>query len=354
MTPRPTPLPDRRTVLAAAAAIPLAAAAGQPRAAVDRAALDRALTVATDIPGLNALIVSVDGAPVAERVVHGPPLDRPVNVKSVSKSVISALVGIAIDRGILRGVDQPVAEILPDAVPRDGDPRLLAITLGHLLSMRAGLERTSGANYGRWVASADWVRFALSRPFVDEPGGGMLYSTGNTHVLSAVLTRAARRDTLALAREWLGEPLDITVPPWPRDPQGIYFGGNDMLLSPRAMVRFGETYRNGGVRAGRQVVPRAWVEASWTERTRSVFTGDGYGYGWFATTMAGHPVRYAWGYGGQLIHVVPTLGLVVAMTSDTAPSPGRNRDVRRLHALVAEEIVPAVADDGRGGPPSRR
>jgi CubicO group peptidase (beta-lactamase class C family) len=172
-----------------------------------------------------------------------------------------ALVGVAIDRGVLTDADQRVAPILRDKLPLDPDPRLAEITAGHLLAMRAGLERTSGPYYGRWVTSPDWVRFALSRPFVEEPGGRMLYSTGSSHLLSTVLTRASGHSTLALAREWLGEPLDVTIPPWPRDPQGIYFGGNDMLLSPRAGARFGELYRNGGLHEGPRVLPESWVRA---------------------------------------------------------------------------------------------
>ena len=165
--------------------------------------------------------------------------------------------------------------------------------------MRSGLERTSGANYGRWVSSANWVRFALSRAFVDEPAGRMLYSTGNSHVLSALLTKASGRSTLELARDWLGEPLGIAIPPWTRDRQGIYLGGNNMALSPRALLRFGEMYRNGGEYEGKRVLPESWIRASWEPRTESPFTGHQYGYGWFITRMSGHPVYYAWGYGGH-------------------------------------------------------
>ena len=105
----------------------------------------------------------------------------------------------------------------------------------------------------------------------------MLYSTGNTHLVSAILTRVTRRSTLDLARDWLAEPLAIRIPPWQRDPQGIYLGGNNMLLTPRALLNFGEMYRNGGTFRGRRVLPESWVRVSWTPRTRSPFSGDLYG-----------------------------------------------------------------------------
>lgn len=335
---------SRRRALAAGG-LGLLGVAALPRGAAAAIAPERLAAVverAAALPRLRTLILTQDGAVLVDKVFRGPGPDRPVNVKSIAKSLVSALVGAAIDRGVLAGVDQPIAPILADELPDDPDPRLRRITVGHLLTMRAGLERTSGPFYGRWVASPDWVRYALSRPFVDEPGGATLYSTGNSHLLSAILTRAAGRSTLALARDWLGEPLGVRIPPWPTDPQGIYFGGNDMLLSPRALLRFGETYRQGGTFGGRRVLPESWVRESWTPRARSPLTGDAYGYAWFLADAGGRPVAYAWGYGGQMLHVVPSLGLTVVMTSDpTAPS-APDGYARALHALVVDGVVPAA------------
>ncbi|MDU7522966.1 MAG: serine hydrolase [Roseomonas mucosa] len=191
------------------------------------------------MPKLHTLIVAQEGRTLLEEGLRGPGPDRPVNVKSVSKSVLSLLVGAALARGVLRGLDQPVAPVLGGLVPAEADPRVRDITLEHLLSMRAGLERTSGENYGAFASSRNWVRHILSRPFEEEPGGAMRYSTGDTHLLSAVLTRASGRSTLDLARDWLGGPLDIAIPPWPRDPQGIYFENGSRIPGHPAPVRPG-------------------------------------------------------------------------------------------------------------------
>jgi CubicO group peptidase (beta-lactamase class C family) len=272
---------------------------------------------------LHALVVAENGEIVYERAFAGPGLDRPANIKSLSKTVLAALVGAAIEQELLQGPDQPLMELLGPMMPGNADPQVSEITVGHLLSLRAGLERTSGENYGAWVASPNWVEYALTRPFVDEPGGRMLYSTGSSHLLSAALTQASGETTLELARRLLGRPLDIAIPSWPRDPQGIYFGGNDMRLSPRALVQIGELYRQDGVLNGTRVLPEGWTEASWTARGRSPWTGDGYGYGWFVTAIAGEQVYYGRGYGGQALFVVPARELTVAITSDpTPPSPG--------------------------------
>jgi len=313
--------------------------------AMMRAVVDQARA----LPNLHALIVARDGETLGEHRFRGPPLDRPVNIKSASKTVLSALVGVAIARGVLEGVDQKVAPLLRADLPAAGDRRLQDIEVGHLLSMQAGLGRTSGQHYGRWVTSPNWVRHALARPFDDNPGGRMIYSTGTSHLMSAVLTRASGRGVHDLAREWLAAPLGISLPPWPKDPQGIYFGGNDMLMSPRALLRFGELYRRGGEIDGTRILPASWVRESWRPRTTSPWSGNDYGYGWFSRTAGGHDVHFAWGYGGQMLFVVPDLRLTVVMISDPTPRPRAESHLPQLHALLDQGIVPAAVR-GAGGP----
>ncbi|MEQ8816255.1 MAG: serine hydrolase [Thalassobaculum sp.] len=335
--------PDRRTLLGALAA-GCAVAAFRPGAGrAQRAGLDTVRRRARGFDQMRALVVARDGEILLAEAFRGPPVDRPVNVKSVSKTIVASLVGAAIDRGVLDGVDSTFAAVAPSLVPPDADPRVRRITIADLLTMQAGLERTSGPNYGRWVQSSNWVAHALSRPFVAEPGDGMLYSTGSYHLLGAALARATGRSLLDLARDWLGGPLGIGIAPWTRDPQGFYMGGNNMALSPLAMVRFGETWRAGGVWNGARVLSRDWIEASWTPRTTSVFSGDDYGYGWFLTRAGGHDVAYARGYGGQMIYVVPGAGLTVAVTSDSTQSARSEGYAGDLKAMLAEDIIPALA-----------
>ncbi|WP_029355074.1 serine hydrolase [Bosea sp. 117] len=326
----------------AAAETPSATAppAGAPDDAQAQAAPADALAPILDraasLPSLHAVRVAHDGRTIAARGYHGHAADGAGNIKSASKSVISALIGIAIEKGVLEGPDQKIAPLLEADLPADPDPRLKEITIGNLLSMQAGLGRTSGPNYGRWISSRNWVRAALAEPFDDEPGGAMLYSTGSTHLLSAILTRQAKRPTLALARDWLGGVEGFSIASWARDPQGIYFGGNDMAMRPSSLVAFGELYRNRG-RApdGRQVIPARWIAESWQPRTRSRFTGDDYGYGWFGRDIAGSPAHYGWGYGGQMIYVIPERALTIAMLSATDQPAGRSGYRDELHALAA-------------------
>lgn len=167
----------------------------------------------------------------------------------------------------------------------------------------------------------------------------MLYSTASTHLLSAILTRVGKKSTLALARDWLAPVDGFRIGAWERDPQGIYLGGNQMAMTARSLLAFGELYRNGGKSSdGTQVVSRSWIDQSWTPRTNSRFSGDGYGYGWFLRQIGGEEVRFGWGYGGQMIYIVPSLGLTVAMTSKESGPSARNGYRDQLHDLLADII----------------
>lgn len=319
---------------------PLATADGGLAAVLDKA---------ERLAALETLIIAQHGKVIAERGYRGHRTTTPSNIKSASKSVISALVGIAIDKGVISSVEQPIAELLESDLPSKPDPRLQQVTVGNLLSMQAGLGSTSGRNYGAWVASHNWVRAALSRPFEADPGAAMIYSTGSSHLLSAILTRRTGQSTLQLTRQWLAPLEGFAISAWTRDPQGIYLGGNEMAMTPRSLLAFGELYRRDGVTAsGERLLSREWIEASWTPRTRSRYTGHGYGYGWFITEVGGEAVRYGWGYGGQMVYVVPGMDMTVVMTSDTRqPSSGAMGHRDALHRLLGEiiDVLREVSDE---------
>ena len=326
---------SRRALLATATASALL-----PRhLAAQTAQFDAALDRARGLEQLHSLIVLQNGeVQIAERL-RGPALDRPANIKSVSKTIVATLTGIAIDKGVIADVTATIANLAPDLLPRSADPRAADITVEDLMTLRAGLERTSGPNYGQWVSSPNWVADALGRPIIAEPGTTMLYSTGSTHILGAVLARATGKTLLTLAREWLGAPLRIDIPAWTRDRQGFYLGGNEMALSPRAMARFGDMIRQGGTWNGTRVVSQSWIDRSFVPVTRSPWSGLGYGYGWFIGKASGHAYALARGYGGQIIAVVPDLALSIAITSDPtrpARSGGYFGDLQRL---IEQDII---------------
>lgn len=319
----------------------LALLAGSRPAARRHDAFDaeRLRSEAARLPQLHTLRVSHRGTLIGQYDDRPSRATRPANIKSASKGLIGALVGIAHARQRLPGLDTPIVRWFPQ-LRADEDPRKRAITLEHLLTMQSGLESTSGDQYGRWVRSRNWVSFALARPVVEPPGTGMQYSTGTTHLLSAILTKATAKSTHAFAQEALARPLGFTLTPWPRDPQGIYFGGNEMLLTPAQMVAVGELWRNRGRVGSTQVVPASWVDASCTPRTYSVWDPTrGYGYGWWIQDIGGQRACFAWGFGGQYIMVFPALDLVVTATSSTTISDERHGHRAALFDLLRREIL---------------
>ena len=197
---------------------------GAPLAVADLTA------AASELPELRSLLVSWRGTLVAEHYARGVRSTTLANVKSASKSIIAALVGIAIDRRLIKSVREPIVTYFPE-LRSDPDRRKQAITVEDLLTMRSGLESTSGRNYGAWVKSGNWVRYALRQPIVSEPGTAMEYSTGSSHLLSAILTKVSGTSTWQFAQTALAAPMGLRLARWPMDPQGIYFGGNEMLLT---------------------------------------------------------------------------------------------------------------------------
>lgn len=316
--------------------------------------LEAAYRRASQLGPLTGLLVSRRGTLVAEQYWDGMSARRDVNVKSASKAMISALVGIALRRGVIDSVGQRISDFFPGYFDGSVDARKRRITIRDLLTMRSGLRSTSFENYGRWVTGENWVRGALEMPVVAEPGGRFIYSTGSTHLLSAILTRASGRSTLAFAREHLFGPLGIEPGGWQRDPQGIYFGGNNLSLSPREMLRIGELYLNRGRWQGERVLPASWVRRSWEVYTHSRRHGYGFGYCWWTRRLAGHEVHYAWGYGGQFIFVVPDLEMVVVTNSTHRPGTrGGGSHLQDVYELLREHLLPAAeraaALGGRSG-----
>jgi CubicO group peptidase (beta-lactamase class C family) len=269
---------------------------------------------------LHSLQIQLGDDVILAEAPRGPGLDRVANIKSCSKSIVALLLGTTITRGEIKDVKASLREVAPRLIPTKATQGVEAITVEDLVTLRAGQESTSGANYGSWVQSSNWVAYALRRPMIDVPGGRMIYSTGSSHVLGAAITTASGKSLLALVRERLGAPLGIDVPSWRRDPQGFYFGGNEMTLTPRAMLRLAVMMRDRGRWHGTQVIAPDWIEASLIRRTVSPFSGLGYGYGWFLSE-SGYAI--ARGYGGQIIAANPRRRLAVVITSD-AGRPARS------------------------------
>lgn len=312
-----------------------------PSAAIS---LEQVQASVASLPRVSSFVLHRGGEIVHQYYARGGAFEKPINIKSASKSILNALTAIALQRGQLKSLDTPIREFLPQYFTRipENDPRR-SITIRHLLTMSSGLPSTSIHNYGAWVSSRDWIAYALGQELVYEPGTRMTYSTGDTHLLSAVLTKATGVPLRTYAQRYLFDPLGIQIGGWDRDPQGIYFGGNNMALSPKALLAFGRLYLEGGMFDGRRVLSKEWIEQSWTPRflNSSFNTRHDSGYLWWHTRYAGRSTWFAWGYGGQFLFVIPTLQAVVVFTGDPdARSRGGND---QIYDVMEQIIVPHLA-----------
>jgi CubicO group peptidase (beta-lactamase class C family) len=301
------------------------------------------LTTTFDALGpINSIIVSQHGQIVTEQYFGRMNATRGHNIKSASKSILSILVGIAIDQGYLDGVDQPIGEFFPNYFSSNPDPAKESITIEDLLTMRSGLASTSRANYGRWVTSSNWIHYTLNRPLQGTPGEDRIYSTGNTHLLAVILTRASGMNLLEFSNRYLFNPMDIHITGWDRDPQGYYFGGNNMAMRPRDMVKIGQLMMDVGKYNGEQLVSSEWIIESVRPVTGRISGVENYGYLWFMRMSGDYHMYYAFGNGGQYILILPELDSVIIVTTRNETSESTRNYRRELFSSIDREIIPLL------------
>jgi CubicO group peptidase (beta-lactamase class C family) len=233
------------------------------------------------------------------------------DLASVTKTLMTTLIGIAADQGQL-DLDRPMVSFFPDRTIANLDERKQHITVRHLAGMVNGFESGCMSGDGPTIramqANADWVQGALDREMVREPGTSFCYDSPGMHLLSAILQEATGMTVLEIARQHLFEPLGIEEVYWTFDPQGYNYGWGDLSLFPRDAAKIGYLWLASGVWEGNQIVSSAWVQDSAT--AQSTTSGDDYGYGWWVSDEGFE----ASGRGGQKIVVLPSLDLVVVMT----------------------------------------
>lgn len=266
-------------------------------------------------PDIYSLLVIKNGRLVFEEYYSVVDQEMIGPVYSVTKSVMSILIGIAIDQGAISSVDQKVSDFLPELFTSDIDPAKKDITLHHLLTMTPGFEwEDRGQVFWEWLFSSDFIKFTFDLDLESPPGEKFTYSTAVSHVLSGILTRATGMNALDYAKTYLFKPLGIEDVKWSQCPKGFNKGGTGLQLKPRDMAKIGYLYLNNGNWEDKSIVSENWVKAS------SVFQveGDfdyGYGYQWWIKDINGCSSYRAWGRGGQFIVVIPELDTVMVVTS---------------------------------------
>ena len=265
---------------------------------------------------INAELIIKDGYIIDEYYKNGYDKNSIFTLQSTSKSITSAILGIAIDKGYIENVNVPISNYFPQILEM-GSEYKRQITIWNLFTHTTGLDVSDTANWTEWLMSDNWVDYVLNRPAISIPGTEFSYFTGNTHLLSAIVQKATGKNLYEFGKEYLFDPLDIQSVECELDPQGISDGGNGFAMNVYYMAKIGELYLNNGVWNGQQIISERWIKDSTSVQfTRSSGTAD-YGYQWWVRTFGNnnYNVFFAQGHYGQYIFVVPDLKLVVVLTS---------------------------------------
>lgn len=299
---------------------------------------------------LRSCLISRQGRLVFEHYRNPQSAGEIAKINSCTKSILSALICLAFDHGLLPPPETKIREFFP-RLTADPDPRKREITLLHLLTMSGGFNWTEfgGHNsFPRMTRSADWVQFTLEQPMSDRPGDRMEYNSGGSQLLSAILVQATGMPTARFAERYLFGPLGIEAYKWEQDPQGVHTGGFGLWLHPADMLKFGRLYLQQGTWENKQLItpellkrsvqPAIGVEAPrrgcyawhwWTDTYMAAgVTGA---TGTAGVNTAAFDYFYARGYGGQFIYVIPSLETVVVLTDDKRKKDRPPADVLRQY-----------------------
>ena len=300
-------------------------------------------------PHVRALLMERRGATFAyyQQGITG---SSRMNVASVTKSVVSLLVGIAIERGVIASVEEPLAAFFPEHEQGPGAAALHRVTLRHLLTMSSGFGRTTTSDdyidFLRRLYSPGFLAYALARPLAYEPGSRFQYDSFDTHLVALALARRLKVPLMEFAQEVLFRPLGLEGAEWPTGQDGVPNGGAELRLTAPEMLRIGQMMRAGGNWEGRQLVPAAFVREATSRKIASHIPPRGrpelwgYGYQWWLSSVLGDelPAYNASGFGGQFIYVVPALEVVVV----TLTEPISREVAIQTATIIREAALPAA------------
>jgi CubicO group peptidase (beta-lactamase class C family) len=298
--------------------------------------------------GISSVLLAHRGELVHETYFGEWGPDDLHTMRSASKAVTSALVGIAIDRGFIPSVDATVLDYFPEYEGEiaNWDETKRSVTIEHILTMSSGVRGNEDAMY----PTDDWIKFYFDQPVANPPGEVFSYATSGVVVLGNVITRASGQRIPAFADTYLFGPLGITEYRWPitnsRGSQGLAMTGGGLNLRPRDMARFCQLYLNRGLWNGERILSEDWIEASVAPHAVSNLHGEDFGYLWrmIDREVEGRAVRSweAWGNGGQFVMVFPELDLVAVFTGENY---GRWPEMERPFALMDEYVLPVFVEE---------
>jgi CubicO group peptidase (beta-lactamase class C family) len=285
---------------------------------------------AAHLETIYGLLVIKNGYLVAEKYFNKGSVDQLSKRASVTKSYISALLGIALEKGCLKSIDQKMIDFFPEVADKINDPRKKQITIKEMLQMRGGYPwEETDSTYWNAIWSGRYINKITDIPLTKDPGTEFQYSNLTSNWLGIIISRACNTDLKTFGEEYLFNPLKVKLGDWNRDLDGYYIGSGDIQFTARDMAKFGLLYLNEGKYNGKQLIPSDWVKASLQSYSEKVNTSGvesgrvgryfhdmGYGYQWWSATVGSRHFNFAWGHGGQLIILLNDPDMVIVVTAD--------------------------------------
>jgi CubicO group peptidase (beta-lactamase class C family) len=285
---------------------------------------------AAKLETLYGLLVVKDGRLIGEGYFNGGIIGRRTVLASVTKSYTSALVGIALDQGVISDLDQKMIDFFPEYADQITDQRKLLITLWDMLTMRSGYpwEEREAPYLEDIFGRDDWLPLIIEFPLSSDPGAEYRYSNLTAHLLGVIVTRAGNMDLKSFGQQYLFTPIDAQVGEWWQDANGYHLGAGLISFTARDAAKFGLLYLQDGKYEGNQVISSAWVGDSLKNYSEKInytgvissrlgryFRDIGYGYMWISAEVGDHLVNFAWGHGGNLIILIDELDMIIVTTA---------------------------------------
>lgn len=306
------------------------------------------------IPSIGSFIVSKNDQIIYEQYFNGANKETIFNVKSVTKSITSILAGIAKDKGLLSNLNTPILKILTEYdISRDNfknisniegkttnDSIRKTVTLRHLMTMQGGFDYTENSQLSRAMGfSSDPVKFMLDLPFEEYPGDTFNYSSGETYVFGAALSKLIDSSLKDFADINLFNPLSLKITKWDTDVLNRNLAGSELFMKPNDMLKFGSLILHKGKIENRQIVSEKWIEESTAEQVKLdswdvLPNANGYGYYWWRRKTNGHQAFLAVGYGGQIICIIPDLRMIIVTTCFLGEKNRGRIELKKLHGFI--------------------
>ncbi|MFC5046086.1 serine hydrolase domain-containing protein [Aquimarina hainanensis] len=288
-------------------------------------------------------LISKSGTIVFQEYYNGKTEDSLCDVQSLTKGIMSILIGIAIDKEYIKNVDEPIAQYFPNEFKNVTAKKKNLITIRHILNQTSGLSWKGYLEHEKWLNSKDPISFVLDKDLEYEPGKNYNYNSGATHLLSVIISKTTGKTALEFGNKVLFHPLDINLINWQKRNKGYYDGsGLGLKMKPIDLIKIGQLLEKNGIWNGKQIISKKWIQKLFDENEKSKtkwgLRNSKHGFCWYHSEFRGNKVDYGMGYGGQFIIMIPDMELIIVTTHNHDTPNGIEQQMKFLNEKLPKLI----------------